>query len=126
MDLVALRIAGRRLSSAGLCFRLPCGRLAFVKKDELRSSSRSARLDCWFECHVTCIEGSIEHALVWHCFMKLSLRTEPSELKDTAAASLTIACDIIRWLARLQPSHPLGMHAMDDDAYVGDVAGLGT
>lgn len=81
MDLVALRIAGRRLSSAGLCFRLPCGRLAFVKKDGLRSSSKSARMICWFECHVTYIEGSIEHALVWHCFMKLSLRTEPSELK---------------------------------------------
>lgn len=49
---------------------------------------------------------------------------------ETAAVLLTIsyifACDKTLWLARLQPSHPFGMRAMDDDTYVNDVGRLGT
>jgi hypothetical protein len=80
--------------------------------------------------HVTNTKGSILHALGWCCFTTLSLRTELLDFVKAAAALFsvlcTFACDNTRWLARLQPSHPFGMHAMDDDAYVGDVGGLGT
>jgi hypothetical protein len=78
---VALRNAGWRLISASLCFRLPCGCLAFVKRDELRCVEQICELDLLIVHHVTCVEESKPYTLVWCCLGTLVLCTDALDIR---------------------------------------------